>query len=121
MAAATWTAARSQFQPARSSLLLLIAGASWLGGLIVLAFVAAAFAVIAASRATAIPAILGACVGRGRRPGWISVASRRRQTLARWIGPMSTLRVYILVMRRMRPYAGRLALAIAEVLLIGSA
>ena len=33
---------------------------------------------------------------------------------------MSTLRVYILVMRRMRPYAGRLALAIAEVLLIAA-
>ena len=33
---------------------------------------------------------------------------------------MSIFRVYILVMRRMRPYAGRLALAIAEVLVIAA-
>src|ERR1700674_3010952 len=53
--------------------------------------------------------------GRGRRPVRISACVGQK-----WIGPMSTLRVYILVMRRMRPYAGRLALAITEVLLIAA-
>src|SRR5208282_3843642 len=58
--------------------------------------------------------------GRGRRPVWISACNGRKCLRRKWIGPMSTLRVYILVMRRMRPYAGRLALAIAEVLLIAA-
>src|ERR1700674_3434072 len=53
--------------------------------------------------------------GRGRRPVRISACVGQK-----WIGPMSTLRVYILVMRRMRPYAGRLALAITKVLLIAA-
>jgi len=55
--------------------LLLIAGASWLGTLIVIAFVAAAFAVIAASRATAIPAILGACVAEAAAQSGFQVVS----------------------------------------------
>ncbi len=56
-------------------LLLLIAGASWLGGLIVLAFVAVAFAIVAASRATGIPAILAACVEEAAAQGGFRVAS----------------------------------------------
>jgi len=55
--------------------LLLIAGASWLGALIVIAFVAAAFAMIAASRATAIPAILGACVAEAAAQSGFQVVS----------------------------------------------
>ncbi len=56
-------------------LLLLIAGASWLGGLIVFAFAAAAFAMIAASRATAVPVILRACLEEAAGPSGFRVAS----------------------------------------------